>query len=140
VNPVTEYATKTTTTNPILNPTMYWRVSAFALAAVAVLGTVMNLATSNGELVGGFLEFDWTHNVVHYVLAAAAFIFGFANLTPTVVRTFAIVFGFVYAGLGILGFVIGNGEAIGPLGLELGENLIHLLLGAWGLLVGFMSK
>lgn len=132
------HATPTTTApgNPVLNPTVYWRASAFALTAVALLGIVLN-ATGNGDLLGGFLTFDWPHNVLHVVLAAAAFLFGFASLPANAVRTFAIVFGAVYAGLGILGFLVAD---LGPIHLEVGENLVHLLLGAWGLAAGFGGK
>lgn len=133
----TTYATKTTTrTNPILDPQVYWRVSAVALAAVALLGIVLNLVGQGTLLGANFLAFDWTHNVLHVVLAAAAAVFGFAGMAANVRKTFAIVFGFVYLGLGVLGFFMSD---VGPIGLELGENLVHILLGAWALLVGFMG-
>lgn len=125
-------------TNPVINPTMYWRVSAFALTGVALLGILINTFAGNSEGISGFLVFDWTHNIVHVVLAGAAFIFGFAPVAPAVSKTFAIIFGFVYAGLGVFGFFADLG-AIG-LGLELGENLIHILLGAWALAAGFMAR
>jgi hypothetical protein len=134
---MSELATPATTRNPVMDPALYWRVSAFALTAVALLGIVLN-AMEQGALLGAdFLAFDWTHNLLHVVLAGAAFLFAFGNLPATLVRTFAIVFGFVYAGLGVLGFFVAD---LGPVHLELGENLVHLLLGAWGLVAGFGSK
>lgn len=135
---MSETATHTTNaSNPIMNPVLYWRVSAFALTAVALLGIVLN-SIGIGDLLGSFLTFDWTHNAVHVVLAAAAFIFGFANVGPAMTKTFAIIFGFVYAGLGVFGF-FADLSFIG-LGLELGENLVHLLLGAWALVAGFGAR
>lgn len=134
---MSEFATPTNTTNPIMNPVTYWRVTAFALAATAVLGIILS-ATNNEDLLGAnFLTFDWTHNILHVVLALAAFVFGFAALPGNIVKTFAIIFGFVYAGLGVTGFVT---ETVGPIGLELGENLIHILIGAWALVSGFGAK
>lgn len=134
---MSEYATPTNTTNPIMNPVIYWRVSAFALTATALLGIVLN-AIDQGTLLGSnFLAFDWTHNILHVVLALAAFVFGFSNLPGNVVKLFAIVFGFVYMGLGVLGFFISD---VGPIGLELGENLVHVLLGAWALTAGFGAR
>lgn len=134
---MSDYATPTNTTNPIMNPVLYWRVSAIALTGVALLGIVLN-AMGEGTLLGkNFLAFDWTHNILHVVLALAAFVFGFANLPGTVVKTFAIIFGFVYAGLGVFGFFVSD---VGPLGLELGENLVHIVLGAWALTAGFGAK
>lgn len=131
-----EYAAPTNTSNPIMNPVIYWRVSAWTLAATAVLGIVMS-AVNDGEFIDGFLNFDWTHNIVHVVLAAAAFLFGYANLPGSTAKTFAIIFGFVYGGLGAFGLFV---DEVGPMHLEMGENLIHLLLGAWGLVAGFGSK
>lgn len=134
---MSEYATPTNTTNPIMDPVLYWRVSAFALTAVALLGIILNAIGQENLLGENFLAFDWTHNILHVVLAIAAFIFGFASLGGKVVKTFAIVFGFVYGGLGVLGFFV---HSVGPIHLELGENLVHLLLGAWALLCGFGAK
>jgi hypothetical protein len=134
---MSETVTPTNTTNPVMNPLLYWRVSAFALTAVALLGIVLN-AIGEGTLLGAdFLAFDWSHNILHVVLAGAAFIFGFAALPGKTLKMFAIVFGFVYLGLGVLGFVV---DEVGPIHLELGENLVHLLLGAWALVAGFGAK
>ncbi len=137
---MTETATQTYAgTNPVLNPVMYWRVSAIALSAVAVLGIVLN-AVGAGDLLGSFLTFDWTHNIVHVVLAAVAFVFGFGKLGPGITKTMAIVFGFVYAGLGIVGFIAGGILGFMGLHLEIGENLVHLVLGAWALTAGFAAR
>ena len=135
---MSDYATTTTTRNPVMDPTVYWRVSAIALAAVALLGIVLTAMDQATLLGADFLAFDWTHNILHVVLAGAAFLFAYANLPATLVRTFAIVFGFVYAALGVLGFFVA--DLGGVMHLELGENLVHILLGAWGLLAGFGSK
>lgn len=124
-------------TNPIVNPVIYWRVSAIALGAVALLGIVLN-SIGAGTLLGvNFLAFDWGHNVLHVVLAIAAAIFGWGNLGAGITKTFAIVFGFVYATLGILGFFVAD---LGVLSLEIGENLVHLVLGAWALTAGFAAR
>jgi hypothetical protein len=126
--------------NPIKNPVTYWRVSAIALGAVAVLGILLN-SIGQSELLGAnFLAFDWTHNIVHVVLAAVAAVFGFGNLGAGITKTMAIVFGFVYAGLGILGFIAGDALSGIGLHLELGENLVHIILGAWALTAGFGAK
>jgi len=133
---MSEYATTTTGTKSILNPTMFWRVSAYALAAVALLGIALN-STGNKDLLGeNFLSFDWTHNILHVVLAGAAFLFGYASLASNVTRTFALIFGIVYLALGVVGFIT---DTVGPIGLELGENLVHLLIGAWGVAAGTMK-
>jgi hypothetical protein len=147
----TAYATRTPTTNPILDPVTYWRVSAFALTAVALLGVVFALMSGGGHesTKDQMLAFDgnhglgltWTHTAVHFVLAGAAFLFGFGNLAPNVTRTFAILFGFVYAGLGVVGFLFANplGDGL-ALNLGFSLNAVHLLLGAWALAAGFGAR
>lgn len=135
---MSDYATPTTTRNPVTDPIVYWRTSAFALTAVALLGIVLTALGQEDLLGTGFLTFDWGHNILHVVLAAAAFLFGFASLPATLVRTFAIVFGLVYGALGVLGFFVS--DLGGFIHLELGENLVHILLGAWGLVAGLGSR
>jgi FtsH-binding integral membrane protein len=125
-------------TNPLMNPRTYAIVTGFALAATALLGIVMSIATG-GDFVKGFLEFDWTHNVLHVVLAAAALAAGFLA-SGDYAKMYAKVFGIVYVGLAVVGFVAGP-DVLGFLGvhLEIGENLVHLLIGAWGILTGFFG-
>jgi len=134
--PMSEYATLPDTTRLLLEPRTYWRISAFALAATALLGIVLN-AIGQGALLAPFLAFDWTHNVVHAALAGAAFLFGFGRVPATAVRAFAVVFGIVYGALGILGLFVAD---LGILHLELGENLVHIVLSAWALAAGLTGK
>ncbi|MGB0653621.1 MAG: hypothetical protein ACPGQL_10525 [Thermoplasmatota archaeon] len=126
----------------LFSPTLYWRVSAFALSAVAILGIVVNAVTGEVAGIANFLEFDWVHNILHVVLALAAFVFGFGNVGAAARKYGAIVFGFVYMALGVFGLIAGPlSYEIGTLmGLELGENLVHVVLGAWALTAGFGAK
>lgn len=144
---MSEYARPTNTTNPLLDPVVYWRVSAFALTAVALLGIVLtaigkpDLFATDGH--SHLLPFTWAHNILHVVLALAAFIFGFANLPGRIVKVFAIVFGIVYAGLGVVGFFVADPLGTGSgMALHLTEtlNVVHILLGGWALLAGFGAK
>lgn len=122
----------------ILNPRLYARITGLALAATAILGLVMTLA-NKGVFVDGFLNFDITHDILHVVLAAAALAAGFVA-GGAYARIYARVFGIVYAGLAVAGFV--NGNILSTLGvtLELGENLVHALIGVYGILAGFMGS
>lgn len=131
----------TENTNFLANPVAYFRISGIALAAVAVLGIIMS-AVNKGGFIDGFLEFDWTHNIVHILLAAIGILLGFGNIASSVVKTFAIVLGAVYVVLGVVGFISVDAFILGGLGfhLELGENLVHLIIGAYGLTAGLMAK
>lgn len=138
--------------NPITNAKTYAQITGIALAAVAVLGIVLSLmgtdgmyglfcsepsaTTCKGEAAEtSFLGFDWTHNIVHVVLAAIALYVGFAA-PANYVGTYAKVFGIVYLALGVAGFFVAD---LGILHLELGENLVHLVIGLWGVVAGFMG-
>lgn len=134
--------TRTTPTTTGSGVRLYWRVSGVALAAVAALGILL-VAIGQPALLGkGFLAFDTTHNLVHVLLAVVALGLGFSSVEASVSKALAKVVGIVYLGLGLVGFVpavvTGLNGLLG-LHLELGENLVHLVLGAWGAYAGFMD-
>ena len=100
--------------------------------------------------VGGFVDNDLLgahltapHNVVHLVSGAIALYFGFAG-TLAAAKTFALVFGVVYLGLGVLGFGIGTGAdrtwMLGPLHFGQVDHGIHILLGVIFLAGGLFTK
>lgn len=137
--------------NPIMNATLYARITGFALLAIAVLGMVFSAIGDGGQYGlfcnGGdmtcegaaseksFLAFDWAHNIVHVVLAGVALWAGFAA-TANLTSLYAKGFGAVYTLLGITGFFVMD---LGFMHLENGENLVHLVIGVWGLVAGFMG-
>lgn len=132
------------------SPSGYWRISGILLAAIAVTGFVVNAIGGNYayvpdvEAMENILVFDWAHNVLHTVLAAIALVFGFTGLrTSGASKPTAGVIGVVYLLLGIAGFFGGFVtllEDFTTLHLEIGENILHLFLGAWGAYVGFVSE
>jgi len=136
------YATPVPKAQTVIRPALaglYWKLTAPALGLVALLGFVLGPAS----LLGGFLTFDTTHNVVHLALAAVAAILGFLVESGATQKVAARVFGVVYLGLAVAGFlsadVFGVGSLVG-LHLEVGENLVHLALGAGALYVGFAES
>lgn len=137
---MTTTATRTkassTNVNPVKDVQTYWKISGLGLAAIAVLGILVNLLFGNQQGVPGFLVFDWTHNIVHVALAALALGIGFGGASPAVARPLALVVGTVYLALGLLGLFAGGILSFMSLHLELGENLVHLLIGAWGVIAG----
>ena len=137
-----EYATPTNVSNPMLDPVVFWRVGAFALGAIAVVGMVWSAVAGPGAGIGGVLRFDWSHNIAHLLLAGVAVLFGFANLPGNAVRVAALTVGGVYGILGAAGFL--DASAFLPeamhLHLEPAENVLHLLLGAWGLVTGIVAR
>ena len=117
-----------------------------AKTVAKILGVVFILVGLAGfampNLLGAHL--NTAHNLVHLVSGALALYFGFAA-TLSAARLFCIVFGIVYALLGVAGFLLGTGSermlAIDDL-LMLGtmDHIIHILLGIIFLAGGFLTR
>lgn len=82
----------------------------------------------------GLIQFDVPHNVLYVVLGTISLWLGYKG-TEAMQVNWAKVGGTIYLLLCIVGFF----TAIGPVGLDLGENGIHLVLGLWGIWAGFLS-
>ena len=74
------------------------------------------------------------HNLIHLVSGAIGAYTGFSG---SGYRSFAQIFGAVYTLVGIIGFVTPG--TLGSLGVPVNTvyNLIHLVIGVWGVWVGF---
>jgi len=119
-----------------------------AKTVAKILGVVFILVGLCGFAAPNLLgtHLSTTHNLVHLISGAVALYFGFAA-TLSAARLFCIVFGIVYALLGVAGFLLGSGpdrmfEALASLGLHLGtmDHVVHILLGAVFLVGGFLTK
>ena len=118
-----------------------------AQTACKVLGVAFLLAGIVGFVDPHFLGFHFTmiHNVIHLATAAVALYLGFAG-TLTNARTFCLVFGAVYALLGVLGFVAPGLVATvlghsGPVsaGELMPDNLFHVVAGLAFLVSGMKA-
>lgn len=105
------------------------QISGWVLVLVGLIGFFMT------DLFG-LLTFDTSHNVLHIVLGAISLWLAYKGAEAMIVN-WAKWIGVVYLLLGVIGFFT---PTLGPIGLELGENIIHLALGAWGAWAGFLSK
>jgi hypothetical protein len=118
-----------------------------------ILGVVLILVGIVGFLVGptnattpNFIgtHLNTPHNLVHIVSGALALYFGMAG-TLSAARLFCIIFGIVYALLGVAGFLLGSGAdrmlAIDDL-LMFGtmDHVVHILLGIVFLVGGFLTR
>lgn len=104
-----------------------------------VLLLVLGVAGLLGIGIPGFLSVNEpTEIAVHFITGALAAWAGFtAGGYSSFAKTYAQVFGVVYLLLGVVGFFAPDL----PLGihLDLGCNLAHVVLGVWGIYVGFMG-
>jgi hypothetical protein len=122
----------------LLQPRSFARGWAGLLVVLVVAGIALEVA-GRPRLVPGFLEFDWPHTLLHVVLLGLAVHFGwFAQAAAT--RTYAKVFGvggLVVAATGFIPLAAGAVHEATGWHFELGENLVHGLLGLWGATAGF---
>ena len=110
-----------------------------------ILGVVFLLVGLVGfaspALLGAHL--NAAHNVVHLVSGALALYFGFAG-SLSAAKTFCLVFGLVYLGLGVLGLLLGAPPdrmfMLGPLHFGQADHGIHILLGVIFVAGGFLTK
>ncbi|MDT7603929.1 MAG: hypothetical protein QOF61_1926, partial [Acidobacteriota bacterium] len=94
------------------------------------------------NFIGTHLTFS--HNIVHVLTGAISLYFGLAG-TLSGARMFCIVFGVIYALLGVCGFLLGSGadrmlEIAGLLHLGTMDHVVHILLGVLYLIGGLMTK
>ena len=110
-----------------------------------ILGVVFLLVGVAGfaapTLLGAHL--NPAHNLVHIISGVVALYLGFAG-SLSAAKTFCLVFGVVYLGLGVLGLAMGTGTDkmlnVGPLELGTVDHGIHILLGVALLAGGLFTK
>jgi len=107
----------------------YCQISGWILAIIGLVGFFLT------DLFG-LIRFDTGHNVLHIVLAAISLWLGYKG-AEAVMLGWTKTIGVVYLLLGVLGFFV---MSLGPIGLEPTENVLHIILGAWGIWAGFFSK
>lgn len=101
---------------------------------IGVLGFIHAL-TPDDKLLGIFAV-STAHNLVHLVSGVVAL--AAANSGENYARLYAKVFGVVYALVTVLGFIGGPGtKVIGFINVNQADNVLHLLIAAAALYVGF---
>lgn len=99
---------------------------------VGLLGFVMNP-------ILGIFAVDTLHNIVHLVSGILAI--WFARQGDAQGMMYAKVFGIVYLLVAVLGFMqASSGKILGLLAINGADNLLHVVLAAVLLYVGFMMK
>jgi hypothetical protein len=117
-----------------------------AKTIATLLGVVFILVGIVGFVSHDFLgaHLNTAHNLVHLISGAISLYFGRAG-SLSGARTFCIVFGVVYALLGVCGFVLGSGTdwllKLDDL-LMFGkmDHIVHILLGVIYLIGGLATR
>ncbi len=123
-----------------------------------LIGVAFILAGICGFIAPGMLGFhlSMAHTIIHLVSGAAALYIGTKG-TLAQAKTFALLFGLVYGGLGVVGFLAGSrgtpaGDHPGPPDdrlfsllpgtLELGtsDHILHIAIGALFIIAALATK
>ena len=116
-----------------MNVKTYCQVSGVLLLVLGLMGVL-------GIGIPGFLSVNEpTEIALHFITGGLAAWAGFtAGGYSSFAKTYAQIFGVIYLLLGVVGIFAHDL----PLGihLDLACNLAHLVLGAWGVYVGFMAR
>lgn len=105
------------------------------ILVVGLVGFVPALVP-DGKVLGLFLV-DPLHNIVHVLTGALAIVA--AKSSESAAKTYFKVFGAVYALVTVLGFMTGTG-LFGLLPVNIFDNLLHLVIAALYLYIGFGGK
>ena len=121
-------------TKIFMNIQKWAKIFGIVFVLIGVLGFVPAL-TPNGNLLGLF-EVNAIHNVIHLLSGIAAL-----ALAGTVsgARGYFKVFGIVYAVVAVVGIIQGT-TVLGLIGVNLADNILHVVLAIAILSLGFGSK
>lgn len=103
---------------------------------IGILGFIDPVAP-DGELLGIFAV-STPHNIVH--LASGLVALAAAANGEASARLYAKAFGVVYALVTVLGFAMGDGDVLGFINVNQADNVLHLVISAVLLYVGFAGE
>jgi hypothetical protein len=113
---------------------LYCRVTGIVLLVVGVLGVVQ-------FGIPGYLSINEPAEIaVHFLTGALATYAGFSSGGyGRAAVLYARVFGIVYLLLTIVGFIVAD-VIPGVIHFDLGCNVVHLVLGLWGVYAGYFAR
>lgn len=101
---------------------------------IGILGFVPGITTEEGMLLGIF-HVDTIHNIVHILTGLIALA---VMKKEAAAKTFFKVFGVIYGLVTIIGFIQGD-TVLGIFTVNAADNILHLVVAAIALYVGFMG-
>ncbi len=108
------------------------------LVLVGILGFIPAVETTNSDgmkLLIGLFMVGTLHNIIHLVSGGAALL---GSTGESYAKTYFRVFGVVYGLVTIIGFIQGH-TVLGIIDVNLADNLLHLVIAASALALGFGS-
>lgn len=112
------------------------KIFGFAFIAAGILGFVPGI-TVDGNLLGIF-RVDAVHNLVHIVSGLVALYVGYTSEHGS--HLYFQIFGVIYALVAILGLFHGNQPLLGLMAHNAADVVLHFLIAAVALYLGFAVK
>lgn len=116
-----------------MNPKQFLQMGGTVLLILGIVGYILP------DVGGDLLWFDGTENIAHVVLGIVALALSALPLGPLAKWIVAAVgLGALY--FGVAGFLIAGQVApnwYGIVNLEIGDNVVHLVIGVWALYAAF---
>lgn len=119
-----------------VTPKQFLQIGGVVLLLLGVVGFLVP------NLLGDTLKFDTYENVAHTLLGAVA-LYGSAKLSAQLQLRLTQVVGVLALVVGVLGFMNAGNPEPNFYGANLEnpvDNVLHLVVGAWGAWVGFAGK
>ncbi len=113
----------------------YAQIVGVVLILVGILGLLLG-----EQLLLGILNIDILEDIVHIVTGGLLAYVGFARTDLGLARNVVGGLGVVYLLVGVLGFITPTMFGLLPNGYTIFDNLLHLALGALGVVVGWFVQ
>ena len=131
----------------LFTPRGFLIVGGAVLLVLGLLGFVILNGSPQQSLLGSFFWLDNSENIAHLVLGAVAlaavFVPGLNTALEPYYRWIVILVGVIALFFGVYGFLVAGDASgkntFGLSNLELGDNLLHLVVAAWAFLAAFWS-
>jgi hypothetical protein len=133
----TTMARTTRSTLPVKTntPARVWlMILGWVLIATAILGLIPPVADLLHNLQ---FHIEGGEDFVHWVLGIVTLAVAYFVKDDLLLATIAVVFGVTYLAVGVLGFFV---DTIGPWHVAIGDNILHLALGAITTTAGVISR
>ena len=110
------------------------------VGVVLLLLGVVGLILGDPPPLAGLLNIDLVEDIVHLLTGALLAYVGFASRDNSLLKSVVGGLGVVYLLVGVLGFISATLFGLLTHPYTIGDNIVHLLIGALGIYFGFVAR
>ena len=130
----------------LFTPRGFLMTGGTVLLVLGLLGFVILNGSPQQSLLGSFFWLDNSENIAHVALGvvalAALYVPGLNSALEPYYKWIVILVGLIALFFGVYGFLVAGAatpNTFGLTNLELGDNLLHLIVAAWAFLAAYWS-